>query len=135
MPYQMQTMACDPAKLNGLSEKLIVSHHQNNYGGAVKRLNAIRTQLGDVDFSTMPGFTLSGLKREELIATNSMLLHELYFANLGGDGQLPPPMALALASSFGSVERWRDEFVAMGKALGGGSGWVTHPLISIGESP
>ena len=25
---------------------------------------------------------------------------------------------------FGSVERWRAEFMAMGKALGGGSGWV-----------
>ena len=25
---------------------------------------------------------------------------------------------------FGSFERWRTEFVAMGKAMGGGSGWV-----------
>ena len=33
-------------------------------------------------------------------------------------------MKLALEANFGSVERWRDEFVAMGKALGGGSGWV-----------
>ena len=34
-------------------------------------------------------------------------------------------MALALAASFGSVERWRDEFIAMGKAQSGGSGWVS----------
>ena len=33
-------------------------------------------------------------------------------------------MAMALAANFGTVERWREEFVAMGKALGGGSGWV-----------
>ena len=33
-------------------------------------------------------------------------------------------MAEALARDFGSVDRWRDEFVAMGNALGGGSGWV-----------
>lgn len=73
----------------------------------------------------MPGFALNGLKREELIATNSMLLHELYFASLGGDGRtMEPAMALALAASFGSVDRWREEFAAMGKALGGGSGWV-----------
>lgn len=124
MSYQMQDLAYDPATLNGLSEKLIASHHQNNYGGAVKRLNAIRGQLAEVNFAAAPGFALNGLKREELIATNSMLLHELYFASLGGDGQLPPPITLALTSSFGSVERWRDEFVAMGKALGGGSGWV-----------
>jgi Fe-Mn family superoxide dismutase len=104
---------------------LICSHHQNNYGGAVKRLNAIRGQLAVQAPSTLAGFELNGLKREELIATNSMLLHELYFGNLGGAGApMLPPMTLALTASFGSVERWREEFVAMGKALGGGSGWV-----------
>ena len=115
----------DPTQLPGLSEKLLRSHHQNNYSGAVKRLNAIRVQLAETPFATYPGFQLNGLKREELIATNSMVLHELYFSSLGGDGQtMEPPMALALAANFGSVERWRDEFIAMGKAQGGGSGWV-----------
>ena len=112
-------------QLKGLSGRLIASHHANNYGGAVKRLSAIRAQLLALDFATAPGFELNGLKREELIATNSMLLHELYFASLGGDGQtMVPAMALALDANFGSVERWRTQFVAMGKALGGGSGWV-----------
>ena len=55
---------------------------------------------------------------------NSMILHELYFDCFGGDGKtMQPPMALALGANFGSIERWREEFVAMGKALGGGSGW------------
>ncbi|MES3003564.1 MAG: Fe-Mn family superoxide dismutase [Pseudomonadota bacterium] len=125
MEQCIQPLPIDPAKLNGLSEKIIRSHHENNYSGAVKRLNAIRKQLAEMTISTTPGFTLNGLKREELIATNSMLLHELHFASLGGNGEgMAPPMALALAASFGSVERWREEFVAMGKALGGGSGWV-----------
>ena len=115
----------DPTQLPGLSEKLLRSHHQNNYSGAVKRLNAIRVQLAETPFATISGFQLNGLKREELIATNSMVLHELYFGSLGGDGQtMEPPMALALAANFGSVERWREEFIAMGKAQGGGSGWV-----------
>lgn len=109
----------------GLSERLLRSHHANNYGGAVKRLNAIRAQLASAPSAALPGYALNGLKREELIATNSMLLHELYFATLGGAGQaMPLPMALALQSNFGSAEHWRDEFAAMGKALGGGSGWV-----------
>ena len=125
MEQRIQPLPVDPAKLHGISEKLVLSHHQNNYGGAVKRLNAIRAQLAQLPFATAPGFQLNGLKREELIATNSMLLHELHFRCLGGDGQgMAPAMALALAASFGSVERWREEFVAMGKALGGGSGWV-----------
>ena len=113
------------AALNGLSERLIASHHANNYTGAVKRLNAIRAQLATLDFSAAPGFQLNGLKREELVATNSMLLHELYFGSLGGDGRtMVPAMTLALEANFGSVERWRSELVAMGKALAGGSGWV-----------
>jgi Fe-Mn family superoxide dismutase len=122
---RIQELPFDPAALRGLSDKLLRSHHQNNYGGAVKRLNAIRTQLSALDFAKAPGFQLNGLKREELIATNSMLLHELYFGSLGGDGQtMAPAMTLALEANFGSVERWRSEFMAMGKAQGGGSGWV-----------
>lgn len=120
-----QDLPFDPAALRGLSDKLLRSHHQNNYGGAVKRLNAIRTQLSKLDFATAPGFQVNGLKREELIATNSMLLHELYFGSLGGDGKtMVPAMTLALEASFGSVDRWCSEFVAMGQAQGGGSGWV-----------
>lgn len=120
-----QPLPFDAEALSGLSARLLNSHHQNNYGGAVKRLNAIREQLAGTAFATTPGFALNGLKREELIATNSMLLHELYFASLGGDGQtMEPACALALSASFGSVERWREEFTACAKALGGGSGWM-----------
>ena len=125
MDARTQALPFDPAALRGLSAQLLNSHHQNNYGGAVKRLNAIRAKLATTSFTAMPGFELNGLKREELIASNSMLLHELFFASLGGDGRtMEPAMALALAASFGSVDRWREEFAAMGKALGGGSGWV-----------
>jgi superoxide dismutase, Fe-Mn family len=125
MTARLQDLPFEPAALNRLSPALITSHHQNNYGGAVKWLNAIRKDLAAMPFATAPGFQLNGLKREELIATNSMLLHELYFASLGGDGVTMEPAAkLMLEASFGSVERWRDEFTAMGKALGGGSGWV-----------
>lgn len=125
MDLQTVPLPFDPAGLSGLSEKLIVSHHQNNYAGAAKRLNAIRAQLAGTPFGQTPVFQLNGLKREELIATNSVLLHELYFACLGGDGvSMTPAMKLALDANFGSVERWRDEFVACAKALGGGSGWM-----------
>ena len=65
-----------------------------------------------------------GLKREELIATNSMILHELYFASLGAEGAPDATLREAFTRDFGSIERWHSEFVAMGKALGGGSGWV-----------
>ncbi len=125
MDARIQDLPFDPAALHRLSPALITSHHRNNYGGAVKRLNAIRAQLADMAFAAAPGFQLNGVKREELIATNSMLLHELYFGSLGGDGvTMEPACKLALDANFGSVERWREEFVACAKALGGGSGWV-----------
>jgi len=41
----MKPLGCDPQHVKGMSEKLIVSHYENNYGGAVKRLNLITEQL------------------------------------------------------------------------------------------
>jgi Fe-Mn family superoxide dismutase len=122
--YKMKPLACDPSRLKGLSEKLIVSHYENNYGGAVKRLNAICDQLAALDPAGAPVFTINGLKREQLIAMNSMILHELYFDGLGASGDPAAAVSDAIKRDFGSFERWRGEFVAMGKALGGGSGWV-----------
>ena len=124
MTYELKPIGCNPAKLKGLSEKLIVSHYENNYGGAVKRLNAITAQLESLDFATAPIFVINGLKREELIASNSMILHELYFDSLGAETQPDKDLREALSRDFGSVEKWQTQFAAMGKALGGGSGWV-----------
>jgi Fe-Mn family superoxide dismutase len=124
MRYQLKQIQCRPWTLNGLSLKLIESHYENNYGGALRRLNAITEQLEALDFAATPAHVLNGLKREELVALNSTLLHELYFASLGGDGQPTRGMSEVLARDFGSLDRWRAEFRAMGYALGGGSGWV-----------
>jgi Fe-Mn family superoxide dismutase len=110
--------------LNALSFKLIESHYENHYGGALRRLNAITEKLESLDWANTPGYVINGLKREELIALNSTLLHELYFASMGGDGQATEAMSAVLARDFGSALRWRDAFTAMGNALAGGSGWV-----------
>lgn len=124
MIYQMKPLACEPGRLKGLSERLIVSHYENNYGGAVKRLNVICDQLASLHPASAPVFVVNGLKREHLIAMNSMILHELYFDSLGASGDPEDDMRDTITRDFGSFERWRSEFVAMGKALGGGSGWV-----------
>jgi len=124
MSYQAKPMPFDPKSISGISERVLVSHYENNYVGAVKRLNAIGTQLAELDFAKAPNFLINGLKREELIASNSMILHEIYFDGLGGASKPNGPLADAITRDFGSVERWRAEFSAMGKAEGGGSGWV-----------
>ena len=121
-----------PQWMNGLSERLIVSHYENNYGGALRRLNAIRARLAALDWAHMPAFEINGLKREELIAAGSVILHEIYFDSLGGHGDSPPTgpaeppagFAHALERDFGSVNAWRAEFTSMAKALAGGSGWA-----------
>jgi Fe-Mn family superoxide dismutase len=124
MSYAIKPLPFDPKKIKGLSEKLLTSHHENNYSGAVKRLNAITEQLAGLDYAKAPGFLINGLKREELIAANSMILHELYFAGLGEESRPGPALADAINRDFGSFDRWWTEFAAMGRAEGGGSGWV-----------
>jgi Fe-Mn family superoxide dismutase len=124
MPYNTKPLSCDPARIKGMSERLIISHYENNYGGAVKRLNLIEEKLAELDYANAPVFAVNGLKREQLVAMNSMILHELFFDGLGDQSEPSSGLRDALARDFGSYERWRTEFMAMGKALGGGSGWV-----------
>jgi superoxide dismutase, Fe-Mn family len=113
-----------PWTLNGLSERLIVSHYENDYGAAVRTLNAVRTELAALEAAT-PGTRIRALKREELIATGSVALHELYFGNLGGEGnKLPHEVGAMLEEHFGSATAWRREFVGAAQSLAGGSGWV-----------
>jgi len=120
----MKPLSFDPQRIKGLSERILISPYENDYGGAVKRLNSIVDQLATLDYDKAAGFLINGLKREELIATNSMILHEFYFDGLGEANEPGASLADAIARDFGSVDRWRAEFVAMGKAQAGGSGWV-----------
>jgi Fe-Mn family superoxide dismutase len=122
-PRQPKPLTFDPAKLNGLSEKLMRSHYDNNYSGAVKRLGQIEAQLASLS-KDAPGFQLKGLKNEELIATNSVILHEEYFGILGGDGKASGALQQAIARQFGSFDSWDQNFRAVAGALGGGSGWA-----------
>jgi superoxide dismutase, Fe-Mn family len=123
--HQAKPLPFDPAKLKGISEKLIKSHWENNYSGAVKALNAVEQRL-DVMLKEkdLPAYIYGDLKREELIRTGSVILHENYFANLGGDGKASGKARDLLIQWFGSYEQWETEFKKTAAALGGGSGWV-----------
>jgi len=124
---QMKPLPFDPAKLKGLSEKLLRSHYDNNYAGAFRRLGQIETMLSNLP-KDAPGFQLKGLKMEELIATNSVILHEQYFGNLGGTGKASGTLQQALAKQYGAFDKWEQEFRATSNALGGGSGWAILSL-------
>jgi len=124
MKYEMKPLPFDPQKIKGLSERMLISHYENNYGRAVRRLNSIADQLASLDYEKAPVFVINGLKREELIASNSMILHERYFAGLGEPNAPGAALADAIVGDFGSLDKWRTQFAAMGRAQGGGSGWV-----------
>jgi Fe-Mn family superoxide dismutase len=124
MTHVMRPLSCDPSRIRGMSERMIISHYENNYGGAVKRLNLIDEKLAELNFANIAGFVVNGLKREHHIATNSMILHEVFCDSLGDESEPDAGLKEALVRDFGSYDRWRAEFISMGKALGGGSGWV-----------
>jgi Fe-Mn family superoxide dismutase len=127
--HAAKPLSFDPAKLDGLSEKLIRSHWENNYGGSVKALNAVKKKLAAFrEDADLPAFVYNDLKREHLLRTGSVVLHELYFSNLGGTGKPDTALRNLIASAFGSFETWEKEFRRIGTGLGGGSGWVTLGL-------
>jgi Fe-Mn family superoxide dismutase len=121
--HEVVALPFNPTKLKGLSERMIVSHHDNNYAGAVRNLVKVEGELAAVTKDT-PAFVVNGLKERELTFTNSMVLHEHYFGNLGGDGAPSGGVVDEVKSAYGDWGRWEMEFRQTGAALGGGSGWV-----------
>ncbi len=125
-PYVVKPLPFDPKTLHAISEKVIVSHWENNYSGAVKALNLVEQKLVEwLNDSNIPPYMYGDLKREQLIKKGSVVLHELYFANLGGDGQISGDISFALDESFGCFSQWSNEFKKTAMSLAGGSGWVT----------
>ncbi len=113
----------DPAALRGLSERMIVSHHRNNYGGAVRNLGKAQAELTSLR-ADAPAFVVAALRERELTFRNSKSLHEAYFGNLGGDGKRTGAVESLLVESFGSTAAWEQQFRATALGLAGGSGWV-----------
>jgi Fe-Mn family superoxide dismutase len=101
----------------------MTSHHENNYGGAVKNLNRVEQELAAITKDTPP-LIVAALRERELTFRNSKTLHEAYFANLGGDGRRSGTIDAALSQAYGASSRWEEHFRLTGVGLGGGSGWV-----------
>ena len=115
-----------PSALAGISDKMITSHHDKNYAGAVKNLNKVETDLAALK-ADAPGYLVAGLREKELTYFNSMVLHEHYFGNLGGSGKRSGALESRLGTDFGAGA-WEAQVRADAAALGGGSGWVVLAL-------
>src|SRR5881394_3008373 len=73
-----------------LSKDQLTPHHQAHYGGALKSLLQIETEMEGADRSKANAnySAVREMKKEEVHAMNSVILHELYFdgmAAAGGD--------------------------------------------------
>lgn len=121
--HQVEPLPFDPKGARGLSERLLVSHHDNNYAGAVNNLNKVETELARVTKDT-PGFVVFGLQERALLFRNSKALHELYFSNLGGDGDAKGATKELLATQYGAFGKFEELFKATAMSLAGGSGWA-----------
>jgi superoxide dismutase, Fe-Mn family len=135
MTQEVAPIPVRPSTLTGISERMVVSHYENNYGNAVRTLNAVRRNLAVLDAGTPP-YRLRGLKREELSLMGSVALHEIYLGNLGGFRRAGPNSGLGrpdwhdapdaraaeIAADFCSASAWRREFVGTAQSLAGGSG-------------
>src|SRR5260221_11337266 len=108
MTFSMKPLSCDPARIKGMSERLIISHYENNYGGAVKRLNVIEEKLAELDYANAPGFLINGLKREQPIEMNSMVLHEVFFDWLGEQSEPGGVLLNAINRAYGPYDHWRS---------------------------
>ena len=123
--HELKPLPFDASKLAGLSAKLIESHWSNNYGGSVRALNVVKAKLAEaLGMPDTPPFLFNGLKREHLMRTGSVILHELYFGNLGGNGRPDAAALKVIGADFGGFDVWEEEFRRTSKGLGGGSGWV-----------
>lgn len=125
--HTMVPLSFDAKSLRGLSERLLVSHWENNYGGALRNLNKVEEEISRVTKDT-PGFVVAGLKERELTFANSVILHELYFGNLGGDGKAAGAITQAIDETYGDFGRFEELFRATAMSLAGGSGWAVLSL-------
>jgi len=102
--------------LVGISEKTITIHHDKLYDGYVKKWQEIQEKLKTTDQSLAnASFSdLRELKIEESFTANAIVLHEAYFDVLGGDGKSEGEIIKAIEKDFGSLEKWLEEFKALG---------------------
>ena len=123
--HELRPLTFKSSSLTGLSKGLIESHWSNNYGGSVRALNETNRQLtAALANPNLPAFVYNDLKRQHLMRSGSVVLHELYFDNLGGDGNPSADLRGLIGRAFGSYDRWETEYRRIAAGLGGGSGWV-----------
>jgi superoxide dismutase, Fe-Mn family len=119
---------------NVMDEDTYKWHHDTHYAGYVNKRNEIEKELATVDRSkSNVNYSLfRSLKLEETWNGNGMVLHEIYWKTMGGDGKYSDgsDVMKMIVRDFGSFQAWKDDFVATGKA---GRGWVVLAIDTLSD--
>lgn len=110
--------------LEGINDPLLEMHF-TLYKGYVKNTNDLESILKEMDEKGGErSIAYGAFKRRLSWEMDGMILHELYFENLGGKKLLSPktPLYEKIVKDFGSFDAWRKNFVATGMIRG--IGWV-----------
>jgi superoxide dismutase, Fe-Mn family len=91
-------------------------HYNTHHKGYVVALNKIEAGLSNADRSAANGnySEIGELKRRLTWNHSGALLHDLYWMNLGGDGDVSkaPELLKAIEENFGSFDAWKADFKA-----------------------
>jgi Fe-Mn family superoxide dismutase len=91
-------------------------HYNKHHKGYVVALNTIEKELQNADRGAANGnySHIGELKRRMTWNHSGALLHDVYWANLGGDGDPSkgPDVLKAIEKEFGSFENWKADFKA-----------------------
>lgn len=123
--HELKPLKYDYDALDGISEQVVTWHHDKHHSGYVSKRNEVEEKLQDADRSSAnANYSEYGeLKRRETFNANGMILHEIYWDVMGGDGTPDDSLEIVdkLASDFGSFEAWQEDFTAASKVA---LGWV-----------
>lgn len=110
----------DPDALQGISRQSVEWHHDTHYMAYLKGRAAAEKKLAEMH-AKEEWTDLRGVKRNESHNASGQILHEIYFAILGGDGEADPelPVVARIEKDFGSWDAWEAEFKAVAQQARG----------------
>jgi Fe-Mn family superoxide dismutase len=109
----------EPAELSGFLSHRQLARTYSIYRDAFARLLSAEQALEAISRAPADSAAYARLRRAQLAAANSVLLHEFYFRNLAAVSMRPSRYLMAnLSEHMGSLVSWREDFAACARVAG-----------------
>jgi Fe-Mn family superoxide dismutase len=120
MAHELKKLPYAYDALKGISKEVVTWHHDTHHKGYVDKRNEIEEKLKSADRSSAnANYSEYGeLKRRETFNASGMILHEIYWDVMGGDGKIDENLSVVkkIKEDFVSLNAWQEDFVACAKA-------------------